>query len=145
MFEASRLAFDPLIPALVKAYESMPAADTLRTKTAEQVALLKVDVEGFEKFVFEGGHAMLKRTDCVYFEVWDTHFAKYDYTTDDVLDLLRRHGLVVLRFLAKDSVANIYDLQKVIADDFLERLGSLPSEAMNEIDHGLRLVLDLSS
>jgi len=78
--------------------------DTLLNQGVEHVALLKVDVEGFEKFVFEGGHAMLERTDCVYFEVWDAHFAKYDYTTDDVLDLLRRHGLMVLRFLAKESV-----------------------------------------
>ena len=46
--------------------------------------------------------------------------------------------------LAKDSVANVYDLQKVIADDFLECLGSLASEAMEAIDDGLRLVLGLS-
>ena len=45
--------------------------------------------------------------------------------------------------LAKASVANVYDIQKVIADDFIERVGSLPPDAVIEIDQGLILVLGL--
>lgn len=45
--------------------------------------------------------------------------------------------------LAKPSVANTYDLQKVILDDFIERTGTLSATSMREIENGMRLVLDL--
>jgi len=45
--------------------------------------------------------------------------------------------------LPKPSVANVYDVQKVIRSDFLERLGVLPAERLSALDDGLRLVLDL--
>lgn len=45
--------------------------------------------------------------------------------------------------LSKPSVANVYDVQKVILEDFIERSGTLPPESMREIENGLRLVLDL--
>ena len=45
--------------------------------------------------------------------------------------------------LPKTSVANVYDVQKVIRSDFLERLGALPPERAAALDYGLRLALDL--
>jgi mRNA interferase MazF len=45
--------------------------------------------------------------------------------------------------LSKASVANVYDVQKVLRIDFLERSGSLTPEPLSAIDDGLRLVLDL--
>ena len=45
--------------------------------------------------------------------------------------------------LAKASVANVYDIQKVLRPDLIERLGSLPEADVSAIDDGLRLVLDL--
>lgn len=45
--------------------------------------------------------------------------------------------------LPKASVANVYDLQKVLRADFLDRSGSLPIEAMVPLDEGIRLVLGL--
>ena len=46
--------------------------------------------------------------------------------------------------LSKPSVANVYDVQKVLRLDFLERLGMLPADRLTALDDGLRLVLDLS-
>lgn len=46
--------------------------------------------------------------------------------------------------LSKVSVANVYDVQKVMRADFMERLGALPDERLSAICDGLRLVLDLS-
>ncbi len=46
--------------------------------------------------------------------------------------------------LAKPSVANVYDVQKVIRLDFMERLGTLPAARLAAVADGLRLVLDLS-
>ena len=45
--------------------------------------------------------------------------------------------------LPRPSVANLYDLQKVLVHDFLERIGPLPSPGVVAIDDGLRLVLGL--
>ena len=45
--------------------------------------------------------------------------------------------------LPKASVANVYDIQKVLRSDFSARLGALPTEVLSRLDAGLRLVLDL--
>ena len=45
--------------------------------------------------------------------------------------------------LPKASVANVYDVQKVLRPDFSERLGILPADRLAEVADGLRLVLDL--
>ena len=45
--------------------------------------------------------------------------------------------------LPKASVANVYDLQKALRADFLERTGALPAESLDSLEAGLRLVLRL--
>jgi mRNA-degrading endonuclease toxin of MazEF toxin-antitoxin module len=45
--------------------------------------------------------------------------------------------------LSRDSVANVYDLQKVFVADFDEPLTTLSRSALEQIEAGLRLVLDL--
>jgi len=45
--------------------------------------------------------------------------------------------------LPKASVANVYDVQKVLRVDLLECLGTLPQESLADLDDGLRLALDL--
>lgn len=45
--------------------------------------------------------------------------------------------------LPKASVANVFDLQKVLRSDFLEVSGTLPPEQLDLLDRSLRLVLGL--
>ena len=45
--------------------------------------------------------------------------------------------------LEKDSVANVYDLQKVLRTDLVERVGSLSPPELAALEAGLRLVLEL--
>lgn len=45
--------------------------------------------------------------------------------------------------LSKPSVANVYDLQKVLRSDLIERVGELRGPALAALDVGLRLVLAL--
>lgn len=45
--------------------------------------------------------------------------------------------------LPKASVANMYDIQKVLRVDFVERVASLPAREVAAIDDGFRLVLGL--
>ncbi len=62
-----------------------------------RVNLLKVDVEGYERFVLAGAEDLLPRTECVHFESWERHFARYDYTCGDLFADLARHGFTIFR------------------------------------------------
>ncbi len=57
-----------------------------------RIQLLKVDVEGYEKFVFEGAAETLRRTQCVFFEVSSLHFRRFGYKTRELLNLLTSAG-----------------------------------------------------
>ena len=59
------------------------------------VALLNVDVEGYEKFVFEGGLDLLRRVKCIVIEVWDEHFRRFGYQFPDLYRLLDQQGFGV--------------------------------------------------
>jgi len=45
--------------------------------------------------------------------------------------------------LSKTSVANVYDIQRVLRSDFVENAGRLSAESLEALDEGLRLVLEL--
>ena len=59
---------------------------------AKRVKLLKIDVEGFEKFVFEGGRTILNLVDAVYFEAYEKNYDKYDTKFSEIYDLLFSYG-----------------------------------------------------
>lgn len=76
----------------------MKRLDSLITlPEGRHVALLKIDVEGYEKFVLEGATSILARTDAVYFESWDLHFEKFGYRLQDILAILDGFGFDVCR------------------------------------------------
>ncbi len=60
--------------------------------SVKKIDLLKVDVEGYEKFVLLGARGTLDVTDTVFFEAWDDHFSKYDYSLQDVFSILEPYG-----------------------------------------------------
>jgi FkbM family methyltransferase len=62
-----------------------------------EISVLKIDVEGYELRVLEGGSAVLGRTQCVYFESWERHFSSFGYGTPDVLALLSDAGFTCLQ------------------------------------------------
>jgi FkbM family methyltransferase len=105
-----------------------------------EVALLKVDVEGYEKFVFEGATEVLRRTRCVLFEVSSLHFPRFGYTTADLLALLDRAGFRLFRPLGGrrlESIPLTFDTERfdnllALRDvtDFARRTGWLLSPAL---------------
>ena len=103
----------------------------------KRINLLKIDVEGYEKFVCEGGTKTLAKTDCIYFEVFQEHYSAFGYSMKDMFLLLRALGFEL--FLV-DTVAprtiitgdRAYDLPTSYAinmlgikdtRDFIERTG----------------------
>jgi FkbM family methyltransferase len=98
-----------------------------------KVALLKIDVEGYEKFVLEGAPSLLQRTRCVHFEVSALHFPRFGYRTRDVLGLLSAAGFSLFRIAGPARIVPItldFDtepFENLLAlrdgDDFAARTG----------------------
>lgn len=63
----------------------------------EPVALLKIDVEGYEKFVLEGADRLLSFIKCIYFECAPTNLIRYGYTCKTLLNVLERAGFALYR------------------------------------------------
>jgi FkbM family methyltransferase len=80
--------------------------DELKINEAN-IDLLKIDVEGFEIFVLKGAAELLKHTSCIYFESWESHFNNYNYSTVDVLGLLKSQGFSCYRFTDLYSLAEV--------------------------------------
>lgn len=60
------------------------------------ISLLKIDVEGYEKFVIEGGEHTLRKVQCVYFESIERNCLTYGYGIADLLQLLINQGFKIL-------------------------------------------------
>lgn len=61
----------------------------------EAITLLKVDVEGWEKFVFLGAGQVLENVSFIYFECWDEHFRAFAYSFLDIHDILSSRGFAI--------------------------------------------------
>jgi FkbM family methyltransferase len=72
-----------------------------------EITLLKIDVEGFEKFVFEGAAATLEKTNAVFFEVWEKSFQYYNYSFADIFALLKAKGFKVYKFNSDTEIAPV--------------------------------------
>jgi len=58
----------------------------------DDIALMKIDVEGYEKFVIEGGIKTITKTKCIYFEISREYSNTYGYSMKDLLVLLELNG-----------------------------------------------------
>jgi hypothetical protein len=57
-----------------------------------EVALLKIDVEGYEKYVIEGAVRTLERVQCVLFEASTEAAARHQSSVLDVIMALKERG-----------------------------------------------------
>ncbi len=81
--------------------------DAISESLTGHVALLKIDVEGYEKEVINGAGNLLERTQCVYFEAWENHYEKYNCSTAEIVTLLRDRGFSVYRIVENKTLAEI--------------------------------------
>lgn len=98
-----------------------------------KVSLLKIDVEGYEKFVINGASNILKNVNCIYFEVGEQHFSMYNYSIRDLLDLLEQHEFKlfkIINFNRLSAITSMYETDKVEnlvalrdTQDFIQRTG----------------------
>lgn len=70
-----------------------------------RVAMLKIDVEGFEMHVLRGAESVLNRVDCLYVEVLEHTLQKFGSSGAELIGLLRSHGFSCYHF--KDDRSNV--------------------------------------
>ncbi|WP_298755015.1 FkbM family methyltransferase [uncultured Psychroserpens sp.] len=68
-------------------------------KDTNYIDVLKIDVEGFEKQVFEGATAVLNKTKLIYFESFENNYATYNYNTGDIINLLTSSGFHIFKVI----------------------------------------------
>ena len=61
------------------------------------IDVLKIDVEGYEKFVLQGATLTLQKTRIVYFESWEKHFSNFGYKTADIIRILKENNFEVYK------------------------------------------------
>jgi len=84
-------------PSVVKSIKVSMTTLDLATEDLESIDLLKIDVEGYEKFVLEGARKALKKVGCIYFEVTEKNFLGLGYSTPDILRLLDDEGFEIYK------------------------------------------------
>jgi len=94
------------------------------------VSLLKIDVEGFELFVFKGGEKTLKITNCIFFECVERLYKNYDYSFSNLFDFLLDHNFKIFKY-NENKIQQIFKSSKLLpsqnllaikdVDDFLKR------------------------
>ncbi len=62
----------------------------------DHISLLKIDCEGYEKFVLDGATGLLGRVQCVFFECIERHFLRFGYKCQDLLTILLESGFRLL-------------------------------------------------
>lgn len=96
------------------------------------IALLKIDVEGYEQFVLQGAGNILEKTLCVYYESAEDHFEEFDYSCEILNDIFREKGFTLCKIeenklvtidknYTSDKPENIIAIRDI--DDFKKRMG----------------------
>lgn len=87
--------------------------------TGINISLMKIDVEGFEKFVLEGAINVLQHTDAVYFESWENHFSNYNYCTGDLIALFKQYNFKVYKLLHDHLVELNLDYTSTLCENLV--------------------------
>jgi FkbM family methyltransferase len=73
----------------------------------QRIQLLKIDVEGYERFVLLGAEKALDRTDVVYWEAWEPHFSRFGYRRADLMQWFEDHGFRTFCFAEKSVLRTV--------------------------------------
>jgi FkbM family methyltransferase len=63
----------------------------------DRISLLKVDAEGYEKFVLAGASQSMAKVECIYFEVDECNFSDFGYSSQDLLRQVMALGFSIWR------------------------------------------------
>jgi FkbM family methyltransferase len=75
----------------------------------DNINLIKLDVEGYEKFVLLGAKEILRKTRTVFFESDEQNYTKYDTTYKDLLAIYEESGFNVYRIVSGNLLERLSD------------------------------------
>jgi FkbM family methyltransferase len=81
-----------------------------------KIDLMKIDVAGYEKFVFIGAEKTLKNTACIHFPAIETFYKKYGYTYKDVFNILKIQNFLIYQILSDKTI-------KLLDADYHPKIG----------------------
>ena len=110
--DQNRISANGITVPVQRLDELLPASE------AAEIALLKIDVEGYEKFVLEGASGLLPRVKFIYFESYERHFAEFGYKLRDITNFLEAFGFNVYHLNGK-RVSKDYD--SAVCENLLAR------------------------
>lgn len=95
------------------------------------ISLLKIDTEGYERFVFQGASSIIKRSKVIMFESIESNTSNYDYSTIENILFLKKQNFDIFKlgrnkmmypFKEKDYLTYEGDLFAISnIDDFISR------------------------
>lgn len=96
-----------------------------------RIAVMKIDVEGFEMHVLRGAEAILHKVDSIYIEVLEHTLQKFGSCSAEVFKLLQAHGFRCYYF--KDDRSNVVAFaQHVALRDWRSELVPIASTTTSE-------------
>ena len=88
-----------------------------------KIDLIKIDVEGFEPFVFEGAkNCILKYKPKMYVEINHDHLQRNHFTGTDLLKIIQDLGYALFKVKGKEIVPieNIHEIPKEVFELYAE-------------------------
>ena len=85
---------DDMNQVIEEGKEKMLTLDKI-CNSLDKIHLLKIDVEGYELSVLEGGIRTLKKTEKIFIEVIDELLNKYSKTSNDLFSFLNKNGFTL--------------------------------------------------
>jgi FkbM family methyltransferase len=82
----------------------------------DHIDLLKIDVEGYEKFALLGATKILDRVTTIYFEMSQIQYSRYNYGLDEIIDILERFNFTI--FSLRDDDKTIRPIKKGYAPEY---------------------------
>jgi FkbM family methyltransferase len=95
------------------------------------IALLKIDVEGYERSVLEGAADTLKRVACIYYEASDWCCARFGYSPAVLISLLKSSGF-------KSYKLESGGVLEEVGDEYKSPKGNANLVAVRDIDDFVR-------
>lgn len=93
--------------------------DILISPLVDHVDLLKIDVEGYERFVCQGAVELLKKTDTIYIESFEENFQRYGYSTQDLIGILKSFGFEVVRQSSSGFIPVSEDYVSIVCENLI--------------------------
>jgi len=81
-----------------------------------KIDLMKIDVAGYEKFVFIGAKKTLKNTAFIHFPAIETLYKKYGYNYKDVFNILKIQNFLIYQILSDKTI-------KLLDADYHPKIG----------------------